>query len=400
MPNQAAVFWRFVLCDLLGRPISLLSSVASQKQLSYPLNRPARLSFTVPSDHQIVNEIYDVDGWNEPALTVGCRTIKGWRRTSGQEGSWTLRYNGIVWNLQDSGDGTSTRTSVDVYDPMQILRKRMVRSADGVFRKPVILSEQDGDVIAKAFVDRTIAYAGECGITTDTAEGASFTTAPEQSGTWNQKDVASAMIQLCDTGLLDVWFQPLDIDAVARPTHPLAAMHAGPRRGSDKPNVVIAYAAPGRTAYRLDRTLSMEEVANSIYLYGGTAKGHLSHAEDADSISKFYAYEDAQVITDIHTPTLLDDLVTEQIVMRKDARDLLTVLPTPGLAAAPFTQYFVGDTVQVLAGLGGDQAAPRGSSTRGALQGLSRIYGLSIDVDDDGVERVAGLDVSPQGLGA
>jgi hypothetical protein len=379
-----SVYWRLVLCDLAGTPISMLSYIALGKQLQFPLNRPASLSFNVASESPLVNIIYSGDGYGEPFLTCGIRTVRAYRKVAGVAG-WVLRFNGIVWQLQDQGNTDTVSTAVTAYDPSQLLTKRLVRSADGNFSKPVILSGQHGEVIAKALVDRSATYAGPLPI--DTVSG-TFTSSAVQTKTWEQSFVGPALVDLCNTGTLDVWFDPtVGADGV------LAVMNAGPRRGQDRPNMVMAYAAPGHTALSIDRTTTMETVANAITLWAGSTTGHKVHVSDTPSQTKYYVYEDAQVMTDIHTPAFVDNLATEDLALRKDPRDVLTLLPIPERSPMPWRDYFLGDKLSIQVSKGSDQTFP---SARESISGLLRVYGLTISIDDDGVERVTGVDVSPQ----
>lgn len=386
MADRDPILWRFVLCDLMGAAIASLSPISSEKQLAYALNRSSRLSFSCPSDNPLVGTLH-TDG--DPYLTVGNRTIKGFRRT-GSETTWTCRFNGIVWDLQDVGDGDACRTAVTAYDPFKLLERRLVLSSAGKVYKTVEFVGTDlngvrGDHIARDMVDRTISFVGPCGLETN-----SFTLAAKQYKKYDQAYIAPAIVELCDTGLLDIELDPED-----RTDGILCLFNAMPRRGQDRPNVIISYAAPGRTAYYLDRTLSMDTVANDIRVWGGSTTGHLAHVTDATSKTKYHAYQDATVLTEVKGGTDIDNLAAELLALRKNPRDMLTVLPTPGLAPTPFTQYFLGDTVTVLASVGSDQSPPQ---TRERLMGMQRVYGISIDVDDNGVERVAGLDLSPQGI--
>lgn len=380
--NVPAVHWRFVLCDLNGAPITVLSTVSMNKQLQFPLNSPARVSFKVPSDNPQVN-ILHTDG--EPYLSCGNRVLKAYRKVEGVDTQWALRFCGVVWTLQDQADGDTCFTDVTCYDPLQILTRRWVRDASGKLYKTVIFNGVAGQLIAKRMVDRTIEFAGPCGISTDLG---TFTAAPPQTAAYDQQFITPSLVTLCGTGLLDIAVDPVDM---ADGT--LASFSAMPRRGQDRPEVVIAYAAPGRSAYKLDRVVTMDTFANDIRLWAGHTTGHLARQHDATSIAKYHRYEDGAVLTEIKVPQLVDDLCTEELQLRKDPRDLLTVLPTPELAPMPFRDYFLGDTITTLAGIGSDQALPQ---TRQAIEGLQRVYGITIDVDDDGLERVTGLDLSPQ----
>lgn len=381
MSNLAVVEWRIVLCDLAGNSISVLSPIANTKQFKFPLNNPASFTCVVPSDNPQV-AILHTDG--DPFLSVGNRTIKAYRKIDGDEAGWVLKFAGIVWTIQDSGDGENCKTSVTAYDPFQLLTQRWVRDTNGKVYKTVVFNAVNGDEIAKSMVDRTIEYGGPCGISTDMG---TFTAAPPQTAQYDQAFITPSLITMCGTGTLDLAFDPVDeTDGI------LVAMSAMPQRGSDKPSVVIAYAAPGHSAFSLDRVISMDTFANDIRLWAGSTTGHLARQTDSPSIAKYYRYEDGQVLTDIQVPGLVDDLCAEDLALRKSPRDLLTILPAPESAPMPFRDYFIGDRITILSGVGSDQVIPQ---TRQAITGLQRVYGITIDVDDNGFERVSGLDVSP-----
>jgi hypothetical protein len=321
MADLASAQWRFVLCDLSGNPISVLSTIGLSRQLQFPLDRPAVCSFVVPSDSPLVN-ILHTDG--EPYLSCGNRVIKAYRKEY-DEATWTIRFAGIVWSLQDSADGDTCKTSVTAFDPFQLLTKRIVRADDGTFNQDVIFDTTPGQIIAEDLVVRTISYAGACGIAIGT-----LTTAPSQTAVYQQEMVGTALIDLCDTGDLDVWFDPQD-----RTDGILAYFNAGPMRGSTKPSVVMSYAAPGHSAFQLDRSVSMDTFANAIYLYGGSTSGHLSTNTDTPSQTKYHTYEDLIVLSDVKDANLVDALGAEQLALRKAPRDLLTVLPDAREGPAP-----------------------------------------------------------------
>lgn len=372
--------WRLVLCDLDGSPLSSLDHIALGRNFAFPLNRPARWTFRVPSDSPDVNITQDGD----PYLSVGNRVLKAYRRMSNQT-TWTQEFCGIVWDSHDVADGDRCTTEVNCYDPFQLLNKRLVRDADGEFKNTVWFEEQQSQEIAKLMVDRTIAFAGPCGIATT----GTFTACPQQTWNYEQGYIAPSIISLCDTGLVDVWFDPVD-----QTDGTLVEMNAGPLRGQDRPNVVLAYAAPGRTAFSLDRTMSMEEVANSITLFRGSNTSGYKFAEDLASQTKYHVYEHAEVLSDVHHIENVEDLVNLLIQLRAFPSDMLTILPVPEYSPIPFRDFFLGDRIKVMASIGADQEFPE---TREALDGIQRVYGISGDVDDDGVEKITGLDVSPQG---
>ena len=106
--------WRFVLCDRLGSPLSYLDQFATERQFAFKLNRPSSLTFKVPSDEPLVN-LPHTDGFGNvaPYLSAMDRTIRCWRKESG---TWTLRYTGIVWNVQDASDDDVGYSTVQCFD--------------------------------------------------------------------------------------------------------------------------------------------------------------------------------------------------------------------------------------------------------------------------------------------
>ncbi len=375
-------YWRYVLCDLDGNPISMLSSIALNKRMEFPLNRPSQFSFTVASDSQLVNTPYTDDGFGEPYLTVGCRTVRAYRKLS-TESSWTGVANWLVWSLQDQGDGDSCRTSVTCFDPLQRLVKRLNRRADGTFAKTVRFNGKRGNFIAKTLVDRTISFAGPCGIDTGgTFEDTSVIPIVE----YEQAYIGPSLASLTDTGTMDIYLEPqFGTDGIQ------AQMNVYEMLGEEKPSKIFGYAAPPRSAGTLDRSLSMDDVANDITMWPSSTKRKAANMEDGDSKDKYTPYESAEVIADVHTTEMVADLVEEQLALRKDPRDMIAITPFAGKSPVWWRDYKTGDIVPVQIGTTAGRPP-----TRDAVSGLQRIYNVVIAPSDDGVERIEALECEPQ----
>ena len=111
-----------MLCDQLGYPLEDISSFALDRQLQYRLNRPEVMTFRVPSDHRLVNELH-----GRPNLAIIRRTIKAFRAERLPSGAefYNLRFVGWVWQLQDEGDSDNAWTTVTAFGPMQRIQRRM-----------------------------------------------------------------------------------------------------------------------------------------------------------------------------------------------------------------------------------------------------------------------------------
>ncbi len=379
--DNPTVLWRLVLCDLAGHALSVITGLATEVQLEFALNRPGMLSFTVPSEDPRVNIVHGTDGL--PFLAVGPRVVKAYRKTDDGPGGWTLRYVGRVWQIQDQGDGDTCTTAVTCYDNLKLLEKRLVRDADGSFVKQVKFWGVSGATIIKTLIERTRDFAGAVKIDV----GGSWDATATQSPAYDQDYVLPAIMRLTDTGTVDLDIVYLDVtDGVHMQLGALAKL------GIDRTaTVLFAYATEPNTAIEYNRSISLDTMVNSLTLFGKSINGHKVYGEDTDSSDLNLVMEGLEIVSDVETKELLEDLAAEALALRKDPRDLVTVLPTPEQSAIPWDDYWIGDTVTILAA---DSPFP---VTRQTVEGAQRLYGFTIDVNDEYGERISQLVVSPQG---
>lgn len=371
--------WRLVLGDILGRPISMLSSFAFEKELEFILNRPARCSFTVPAEEPLVNIVH-TDG--EPYLSCGNRTIKAYRREG--NGKWVLRFAGIVMQVEEQGDPDRATIAVTAFDPLLLLSHRPVRRENGDGKRVVRFANEAGALIAKALVQRTNQYDGISGAV---ATGSFDAGSTPQTLDFEQTTVGDALVSMTDTGTLDLVFAPLD-----RTDGILARMSAISKRGKDKSSsVVFAYGLAPYNVTNWSRTRNTDQMANDITLVGGKSNHLLFSAEATASVTKYHRYNDIMTLTDVTQQEFVDALGTELIALRKKPREIIAIEPTPERAPQPFTDYFLGDIVKVKCEV--KPALPTGSHQ--IINGVQRIYGLLIQVDDNGYEKVGQLVCSP-----
>lgn len=372
--------WALVICDRFGKPISLISRLARDKQIIFNLNRPTEFSFTVPGDDPRVNRIHDGD--NLPVLKPGARIIKAYRMEGTQ---WVIRFAGFLWD-RNPVERDASSSVIDIactaYDPMQRLMARLCRNSTGSFASTVTFTSTSGAQIAKTLVDRTIQYADAFVNDLGIATTGTFGNTTVQTVSYDQAFVAQAIIDLCDTQTMDVIFQPVD-----RQNGIVAVMGAIAQRGHDRPSVIFGYDAFPHSALGWNQTETMDVFANDITLYSAqtvTGKKELSsHRTDNTSRNSFGVYEDAQVVTE-SSQVFLDALADAEILLRKRPRNLVAFKPIPEKSPSPFGDWFLGDTVQVQAS----------NNTGAAISGTQRIYGFTLDIDDQGFEIVSELRVS------
>lgn len=369
--------WRLVLCDLNGVALSVLTSIARGRQLSLRLNRPSSLVFTVPSDDPKVATVH-TDGM--PLLEDKVRVVKAFRKELGADGRYhyVIRFTGYVWQLQDDGDADGAHTQVTCYDPLQLLSKRLCRDSLGVIKHSAFAT--DAAQIAKALVDRTISYAGPCGIVTDGV----FETSPSRTVDYAYQQIAAALTDLTNavTGF-DLVFTPLD-----RSDGILVRMNCYARAGSTKPDAVFNWGVGRRNVARVSRLKDGETLANSIIGLGATQSGDdqlVSAQVDTASVATYLRHEDVDAISEITHQDYLDALISEELSFRKQPRETVAIVPQAGLAPVPWDDFYLGDTITV-------NAAKR---LRGGFTGQQRVYGIDLGIRDDQGEVVDQFIVSP-----
>ena len=398
VPIYAPVDWRFaVLARVAGKwvKITMLSGLAQDIELLWQLNRSTMMVFSVPSEDPRVC-ILHTDG--HPYIDIGDRWVLGWRKSQPTldpyPGNWQLKYAGRIWQIQDTADGTEGRTMVTCFDALKHMEKRICRDVNGAFNKQVKFWATPGTEIAKTIIDRTQFYVGSCHIDTDSG---TWTDSALITSAYDQAYVLPSIVTMADTGTMDL-----------NPTYSDGSDTAGtfmvlgglPRLGADKPGVKLGYAAPPRRATGFDRTLSLDNLANSIGLFGKSSKGKFVTAVDSASQAEYDVFEDISVIPDVENTELLQMLADEELFLRKAPNDLVTIVPTPEDSPRFFNEYFLGDTIQVRSSM--PQTSPTGPFpvTREAITGLSRVYGARLTIDNDFGESVTEMIVSQQAEGA
>jgi len=375
----ASPAWRFDLCEggasnpTAGTFIATLDPYCTDRQFVFDLNRPCSVTGKIASDSSVVNSVYG-DGY--PYLNEGNRTLKCYRYESGD---WVLRFAGILWTVGDEGDVDMGYTSFTAFDPYQFLFRRMIRRNDGNLKKTVTLANNAAAAV-KRHIDKTIEFAGPCYI--DTSDGFFEPALVYLTMQYEQEYLARAFSEVTDTGVVDIIMDPVD-----RTDGILVTANAVSQRGDDKSgSVQFQWDVGSRGVSEWKRDLDMDTLANSITNFSGDKK-LTSFVEDSTSQGIYGVMEDARVLTDILHQDSLDALTEWELSMRKDPRENIAVLPLPETGSFVFDDYFLGDIVTVECS----------SNAREAVSGQQRIYGITLDVDDEGVERVTELRVSPAG---
>jgi hypothetical protein len=177
---------------------------------------------------------------------------------------------------------------------------------------------------------------------------------------------------------MDIVVEPLD--ATNGVFH---RMNVVAKAGTDKPHVRLSYAYAPNTVNDFHRTESMDEFANDVYLMG-LNKDITAATDDSASQADFGVHEYSEVFSEIAKQAQIDTLAAAELGVRKQPLEFVSVAPTPENSASVFTDYDLGDFVTTQAS----------DVTGEAIQGLQRIYGYTLEIMNEGYERVSELVVS------
>lgn len=157
--------WRFFVCARNGARLATLTRVATDRKISIRRNRPSSFVFTMPADDpQFLVRLGD----GQPIISKQYRTIKGYRYedengypADAPDGTWTIRFAGIVWQIQDKGDNDGHAFStVTCYSPLIMIGKMPVATGTPGERTHLVFDGIDAGEIIVTLVDNANADAG------------------------------------------------------------------------------------------------------------------------------------------------------------------------------------------------------------------------------------------------
>jgi len=407
--------WRFVVTDLAGATITMLDHLASERVVTPKLNEPLEVTGTVPSDNSEIN-ILHTDGF--PFLAEGVRQLYCLRRESDSDPFYTARASTIIMQVDDAAHSDDARTRFTAWDPWQYLFSvpvlqsslasvggvvgvdgKLIGSEMMVYPPSMRADEIALDIITTTRSAMSVgAPAAAQALFIDIGSGTIEQCATFSEG-WEIQQLTSvgqALKDLSDTGYMDIVFTPI-YDS-SRPGI-LCEMNIYKQTvvngvitkfgaGSYNYGALFAWDTPGRSLVGADNLYDGTGRANHIqYFYGQGGPATTSPSVDATSIALYGEYWAQQAWPGNKIDASVQALGDMQLALRSTYKETLTVNPAPERSPEPFTDYFLGDGVRVSVS----------NRMRQALTGWQRVYGIPIEIDDNGMETVRELIVGPVG---
>jgi len=317
--------------------------------------------------------------------------------------------------------------------PAQRLLYPSTMRADEIILDILVTTAAFADITAPAAAIEMFIDYNNTGFYTGTIEQcAKFSTGfPIQQGT----SVGQALKDMCDTGYVDIVLEPI-YDPANRPgilcqlsIYAQSVVNGEITKlgaGSYNYAAQFAWDRPGRSLVGFDDLFDGTGRANHIQYYTGSGGPSITAANDAASIAKYGEYwAQSQSFFPAVSAAEIDSvkaIARMQLALRKTFKQTLTVNPAPERSPDPFVDYYLGDGVPVFIGrpqqddpstapvvgvyrLGDSrsrQTLPPGytgvpPSPNPLMLVWQRVYGIPIDIDDNGVETVRELIVGPVG---
>jgi hypothetical protein len=421
-PPADRQLYQFIVCDrgLASSGIAEIADISQitlDKSWSRMLSRPASASCRMPSDHGLVNTLWD-DGL--PIVCEGIRTLKiRHRRTL--DSPWVLVFHGIIWFVEDDGEEEASYTTINAFDPMAMFRYRMARDQTGNYARPnwpglgLDPTRISGPDIIRQMVWNSVYnggspfdYEGQIFLDTYGSFDIDSPPAPDLSVHWLDfpMTIADVTTILTDTGVCDVWVDPLEGDGDVV----IGRLNAVTQAGNPASTVHFDYGLGDFSIAKINRTKDLETLTNKLRYLLGERTGNrwegsieatnsdlltdpqYSSAQAAintliaNSRAKYGVFQSIQVHDD--TDYKREDPGGQQRPMyyrlwqgeqlfRVEPRELLTFTPRPD---APFSAVDIrlGDIITV-------------NATDVIRQGFvaqQRIYGYTTEIDENAVSSL------------
>lgn len=417
-------FWRFIVTDLASSTLTMMDKLASSRSCLFNLNAPSEASGYVPSDSQPIYEEH-TDGY--PFLNEGNRLIYGFRREYAPntvETPWTCRFAGRVELLEDASRENDARTHYTAYDPWRwwhniyfweneggsvfsrdftwrgYTAAQIVTfllnwcaygnsSVDGLIFPPGQISVTPPLINTGTLYPLGVAYI-KTGFPIDWDPIDAFTGGEDVIDSFTMPkgtSLGEALEMLCNAAYCDIemlpFWDPINYPGV------MCLMNVHNQMGHDRFSAVFSWDMPGRSIVQISDLFSGTERANIINNFneqGGKPISLLTdEVQDTDSIETYGSYESQHFNPGPATywggKELNHFLALSELELRKVGKRTVTVSPMPERSPRPFNDYYLGDRVPIYAS----------SALRESISGVSRVYGIPVEISDNSLEKITQL---------
>lgn len=363
--------WRFVLTDMSGGTAAgggLLVN-CTNKTFSYHLNAGKTAQLTMNIDNPKTNYLLS----NDCLLKVYRKSLTG---------TWKRMMVGDVIQVEEGGQGDTGIVTLVAADPWWRLQRRVVGMAiDSIGRGT---GYSDGTAVSLVDNCQLIAHLLtnlNSVFNTGLSLGTVGTSTSSYIGPVYAQNAGDLFQQICNTlGGPSFEIVPLEPSGLM-PATIIGSLNVVAALGQSRPNAIFEYGTGKHNVGTYDRLLTKDGLCNQAYsppqgFPSVTAHGDtMIIGQNTTSQNAIGLYQDV-VQADLATTSLRQELADEYVIVRKQYRQQITIVPTANNPMDYLTDYFVGDTVTARAFVNGGYR----------FNGTVRIYGVDFSIDDNDLE--------------
>ena len=377
------MLWKFILVN--SNDLSHIGelSAASSKKLEFVLNKPGAAGFTYPMNAEYASLI-------QPFKT-GIKAMRYNRATK----LWECHWSGYVMPIDETVE--ANRMTVSCVGWLNRLAKRLIR------REMLFNSIDDGEIVRQLLAEVNLATAPD-GYNVPTPAGSTPNTPTWLSwgGTQPNEGVGGATAYVTTprnktvaqyTSVLSVIEELNNIenggDIVVDPLTRAVTWHRRYRRVND--NAVFGFQWGPQNARAFSRNIETDSQINYIVVNGapGTTPQYM---DDKPQQSEIGLLEENVALSDVKDNTVLLAYAGAEIIVRSNGHITYGITPFPvseherTTVVEPFIDFRLGDQCRLTA------VHPPRVNIRGQA---IRLFGFSIDIDDNGLSTLGPLQVAP-----
>lgn len=385
------MLWKFVLVN--SNDLSNIGELAAAtgKKLELVLNKPGSLTFSYPMDADYAASVV--------AFKSGVKALR-WNRASSIAAGhdiWDCIWSGYVLAIDETVDGN--HMAVSCVGWTQRLARRFVR------RDKVYNSQDDGAIVQDLLAEVNLTTAPD-GYAVVVPAGSSPNTPTWMTWGGTQPNEgsggATAYVAATRSKTVQKYSHVLPTidelcgienggDIVCDPLTRTITWHRRYRRVLTA--VVLGFQWGPENLRGFTRSLDTDSQINYIVVSGAPASTP-QFAHDTSQQSQIGLLEENVVLSDVIDNNVMLAYAGAEILVRSNGQTNYSITPFPSPGSVnipsnvmePFTDYRIGDQI-LMSAIHSPRVSIRGQAVR--------IFGISIEVNDNGVENVGALQVAP-----
>lgn len=354
--------WKFILADSTVSPLKRIGELmaAKSRQLTLALDKSGSLTFQMSMGHQMAEQI-------QPITT----SIIAYKYNQPM-------WSGPVWTIDE--DVTNDNMTVNAVGWFELLNHRILHD-----QKSYITAV--GGSIALDLLTITNTAAAPWFITSDATQVHDTQTRSRDYDRWQNVGAAITELSEIENGF----------DFVIDPITRVMSFYSSPSLGGPNPptpvwhdqkDAVFSFGWGPDNISDFTRQTDASQIMNTIFVSG--KNGTYGPGTDTASIAAYGAFEEQVSLSDIADVNVLTAYGAEEVTFRKTPRVIYSITPFPRHSAPlrvpdPLVDYGLGDQVYLTA-----VRPPRVLIQNQAV----RVFGLDINIDDEGNEKLGALQLS------